>query len=302
MSGKGFIPEGWLLDAPMFVDAQRIASLYNAIALPEYEEPDINVSISNLKLSKWEAGGEVEVSAADSLIAKLLLPFGLSARANASRGGEAQNGTGQTVSLRPVKAPERQLLNLAIHYGAHLQERVWTISGTADDSWLRDTTFLGALPKALVFIDFEPGTPFVPMAAELSDGKVVQFFDRLAEAAARRRTSTVPPDYPQSDDPTEMNHFWAWFQEDPHSSIDAMKVVEQVIDDAGRPQWVDYRVPIGSPGSQTRSLHLNIKARGIYDTGDFAYLLLRRGRKHGVRVVGTLKSGPGLNVLAIYEK
>jgi hypothetical protein len=29
---------------------------------------------------------------------------------------------------------------------------------------------------------------------------------------------------------------------------------------------------------------------------------VKRGWKHGVRIVGSLKSNPGLNVLAIYEK
>jgi hypothetical protein len=39
-----------------------------------------------------------------------------------------------------------------------------------------------------------------------------------------------------------------------------------------------------------------------YDTGTFAYNFIKRGYKHGIRLVGTLKSEPDMNVLAIYEK
>jgi hypothetical protein len=45
-------------------------------------------------------------------------------------------------------------------------------------------------------------------------------------------------------------------------------------------------------------LHLHVVAHGDYDTGVFAYNLIRRG----LRIVGSLKSQPALNVLAIYEK
>ena len=42
-------------------------------------------------------------------------------------------------------------------------------------------------------------------------------------------------------------------------------------------------------------------AHGDYDTGVFAYNLVRRGERYGLRIVGSLKSQPSLNVLAIYE-
>ena len=38
------------------------------------------------------------------------------------------------------------------------------------------------------------------------------------------------------------------------------------------------------------------------DTGVFAYGIIRRGERFGLRIVGSLKSQPALNVLAIYEK
>lgn len=42
--------------------------------------------------------------------------------------------------------------------------------------------------------------------------------------------------------------------------------------------------------------------RGEFDTGVFAYDLVMRGWKNGLRIVGSLRSKPGLNVLAIYTK
>lgn len=49
-------------------------------------------------------------------------------------------------------------------------------------------------------------------------------------------------------------------------------------------------------------LNLHVDAYGDYDTGVFAYNLSRRGWRFGLRIVGSLKSQPGPNVLAIYEK
>ena len=50
------------------------------------------------------------------------------------------------------------------------------------------------------------------------------------------------------------------------------------------------------------TLHLHAVARGEYDTGIFAYNLISRGLRFGLRIVGSLKSQLALNALAIYEK
>ena len=54
--------------------------------------------------------------------------------------------------------------------------------------------------------------------------------------------------------------------------------------------------------SSGATLHLDVSARGDYDTGIFAYNFIRRGERYGLRIVGSLKSQPALNVLATYEK
>jgi hypothetical protein len=75
--------------------------------------------------------------------------------------------------------------------------------------------------------------------------------------------------------------------------------VEKVVGDGGRIRWIDYRVPLLKDG---KTAHLHVSGRGAYDTGVFAYNLIRRGFRHGLRLVGTVKSAPDINVLAIFEK
>ena len=67
----------------------------------------------------------------------------------------------------------------------------------------------------------------------------------------------------------------------------------------GKIRWIDYRLPLNDEGD---SLHLHVHPFEKYDTGDLAYNFVKRGFKHGIRIVGTLKSEPDMNVLAIYEK
>ena len=50
--------------------------------------------------------------------------------------------------------------------------------------------------------------------------------------------------------------------------------------------------------SNGTTLHLDVSARGDYDTGIFAYNFIRRSERYGLRIVGSLKSQPVLNVLA----
>ncbi len=51
-----------------------------------------------------------------------------------------------------------------------------------------------------------------------------------------------------------------------------------------------------------KTIHLHVEPRLEYNTGTFAYRLVRQSFTRGIRIVGTLKDGPNINVLAIYEK
>lgn len=65
----------------------------------------------------------------------------------------------------------------------------------------------------------------------------------------------------------------------------------------GRPRWMGYHVTFGTG----QTLHLHVAAHGDYDTGVFAYYIIRRGERCGLRIVGSPLQ-LSLNVLAIYEK
>jgi hypothetical protein len=80
----------------------------------------------------------------------------------------------------------------------------------------------------------------------------------------------------------------------------ALKAVEGAVTDGNRIASIDFRVPLAAAGPPF--LHLHFAARGNYETGSFGYNLINRGYKHGLRLVGTLKSEPDLNVLAVYER
>ena len=79
----------------------------------------------------------------------------------------------------------------------------------------------------------------------------------------------------------------------------SIEVIEKASTEHGRIEWIDYRVPLNDA---VDTMHLHIEAAGQYNTGTFAYRLVRRTLGHGVRMVGTLKDGPDFNVLALYEK
>jgi hypothetical protein len=217
-------------------------------------------------------------------------------------------GSDKAWTFTPVDAPEGRLINLAIHYAVNQKDGVWSVQGLEDlNKWQQDLTPGKSAPKPLIFLDVGKGHPVMPMSAELSDGQVVTFFDKLAAAvAAAGAGGPVPPKYPTTDLGAEANKFWSWLRDerpdDADTSILLMKILEEVVSDQGRPRWINFRVPLGPPGGQTRSLHLHFKNRDAYDTGDFGYHFIHRGKQHGFRVVGTLQSGPALNVLALYEK
>jgi hypothetical protein len=61
---------------------------------------------------------------------------------------------------------------------------------------------------------------------------------------------------------------------------------------------MDYRVTFGTG----QTLHLHVAAHGDYDTGVFAYHIIRRGERYGLRIVGSLKSQPSLNVLVRWPR
>ena len=154
-----------------------------------------------------------------------------------------------------------------------------------------------AVPRALAFIDLVPGGQVIPAAAEFANGRILPLFQEFKGKKKGRQ-----PKYPESGSPEELakarKAYWRWFGENV-TPTQAMVVVEKGASNNGRIRWIDYRVMLSEDGA---TLHLHVCPAEQYDTGVLAYNLVKRGHKHGLRLVGTLKSEPDLNVLAIYEK
>jgi hypothetical protein len=102
----------------------------------------------------------------------------------------------------------------------------------------------------------------------------------------------------RASDHTAWSVLWWRTRKEPPIWLEVVKVVEEAVGGSGRPRWIDYRMTF----STGEDLNLHLVAYGDYDTGVFAYNLIRRGWRFGLRIVGSLKSQPALNVLAIYEK
>lgn len=282
----------WLADAPVFIDGQQIGAFYDAVVGPAFRTVELQVSVGKTEQLQKSVGARL-VAGLPALFPWLKLHGELDAEL-ATTSGQQQ---GSNIVLQPVESAARQLVELSFHY---LVNQPGRICAAGNGSPLPDSERIGESPRMLAFVDVGPGAIFLPQAAELSDGRVVTFFEPLVEALQRDGGNSPGP-YPDSTTSVEgqrdRDAYWSWFVS--NWNVDkAVKVVENEIGDGGRPRWIDYRTTLDTGDS----LHLHVVGRGEYDTGVFAYNLVRRGQRYGLRIVGSLKSQPALNVLAIYEK
>jgi len=282
----------WLADSPLFIDSRQVGAFYDAVVGPAFRTVELQVSAGQTQQLEKSAAGRVNAGLSS------LFPW-LKIGADVETGRAATRGSqdGQSITLQPIDSAARQLVQLSLHYMVNQPERVCVVS---QDTQLPSDEAIAASPRMIAFIDVPPGTRFLPQAAELNDGRVVTFFSSLV-GKLQRDGGTRPVAYPGST-ATEIGRaqrdaYWNWFAD--HWNADqAVKVVEDVIGTGGRPRWIAYRMTL--PGGTM--LHLDVSARGDYDTGIFAYNFIRRGERYGLRIVGSLKSQPSLNVLAAYDK
>lgn len=289
--GPSWLP--WLADAPMFIDSSQVAAFYDAVVRPAFHTVKLEISKERIEQLEKSFGARLGVT----------LPawfpwLKFEAGAEAGRTRKAGQQEAESITLEPVDSAARQLVELSLHYLLNQPERVWFREGPKQQ--LPTPEAILASPRMIALVDAPAGTKFIPMAAELNDGRVVTFFDPLIDKL-KRHVGKPPVRYP--DDAStehgkrERDEYWAWFAEEWNANK-AVQVIEDVIGAGGRPRWMDYRVPFDTG----ETLHLHVVGRGEFDTGVFAYNLVKRGWRHGLRIVGSLKSKPGVNVLAIYEK
>jgi hypothetical protein len=284
----------WLADAPMFIDENQVEAFYDAVLRPDYE--GASLTLSNSLTEGRTIGGSATIGSA--------IPW-LKAEATGTVDKTKSQEAGQQATLTQISNAFRHLLALAIHYATEQPERL-VIRGSGwkdltpdikDDSAFGDE-YIQQSPRALLLLDLPEETRLIPAALELTDGRVERLYDKFALACAHE--GEVPPPYPESPSTqAQRDTYWQWFA-DHYSDRAALSTVEGAVAKGGKIAWIDFRVPLGGDGPPF--MHLHFAARGNYDTGVFAYNLINRGYKHGLRLVGTLKSEPDLNVLAVFER
>jgi len=287
------IPDlSWLADSPIFIDGEQISAFYDAVVGPAFRTVELQISAGQTRQLEKSAGLRLRAG-----LPALFPWLKLDADVDAGRVATSGRQEGSNVVLQPVESAARQLVELSLQYLVNQPARICVVG---QESLLPSSEDIAEPPRMIAFVDAGPGTRFLPQAAELKDGRVVTFFDPLVEKL-KRDGGTLPVGYPNNTSTDEgklqRDTYWKWFVD--HWNADkAVEVVEDVIGDGGRPRWIDYHTTLDSG----ETLHLHVVARGDYDTGVFAYNLIRRGQRYGLRVVGSLKSQPALNVLAIYDK
>lgn len=297
----------------MFIDERKVDALYDAILRPDYE--GVSVTFSDSTRNTASLGGGAKVGS--------VFPF-LKGEAHVQAEAGRARERGQEQTLHVVANASRHLSALALYYAENDDFRSRLLLARAgknlpnlqlqtaekpnenlDAKLLTDEDFIVKSPRLLMFLEILPGAKFIPAALELTSGKVLLLYDAFAE-----RIESDPnkreryPGRTATDE--EREKYWRWFADkfdkpDAKADVRALELVENVVTEHGeRIEWIAFRTPL--IGANSLFLHLHIAGRGEYETGAFAYNLISRGLKHGVRLVGTLKSEPDMNVLAIYER
>lgn len=242
-------PLTWLADAPLFLDSEQVTAFYDATIRPEFEAGVITLSKSQMRAKRTTLEGGLSGEASISALIQKIFPF-LDAKASVNgtiaRETDRSESATDTIELREISTPQRQLIQLSLHYMADLPERLLHIADGSQMSW-PDDGYARTLPRALVFLELPEDTAIIPAAAELNEGRVITFFDKLIPALAGR-TNTIPEQFPadHSGSPDELedqrSKYWRWYFEN-FDSHKAMAVVESAIfESRGRVRWIDFRV------------------------------------------------------------
>jgi len=303
----------WLDDAPLFADALQIDRFYDAIASPEGKQTAISRELAQQTVDTLKGKINLEAAATTGKLASVLIPLlylvnpSLKISAEGEKGKQTTEGTKTVIALESISTPQRQLKQLTLHYLAHHLDRIFLPNDASEPGW-RDPVSIMQMPRPLVFFTLPsreeaktkkvPSTKLIPMAAEFTDNSIVLLYEKL-NFGREKPPDLYPPGNLSEDQRREWwREYWNWFAVN-YRAHAAILTIEKAASKHGRIRWIDYRLPLSNEGE---TLHLHVCPSGEYDTGTFAYNLVKRGSSHGIRLVGTLKSGPDLNVLAIYER
>ncbi|WP_394538829.1 hypothetical protein PRJ39_25265 [Lysobacter enzymogenes] len=295
----------FLVDAPMYVDSPLIERFHDAVIRPD----NIVVSEAESTGSKEETQRKLGVQGKG----KGEIPFvvGLALKGSFDHRFKRENTAALTRQLDIPRTSERLLEDVVAFYLAHFPERVLRVdpiaktvaTAVADspagyDTLNKTCETLG--PRPIVLIDAPRGTKIMPMAGEFKDGKIDVIYDALIAALS---TADNPlKRFDRKMDAAKKAERWGELVSRFDARI-AMSVLEEagLKHDGARFEWIDFRMAWGEDGSPS-PLHLHVVPNGNYSMGTFAHAFIRRGYGNGVRIVGTLKTGGDVNVLAIYER
>jgi hypothetical protein len=297
----------WLQDAALYTDDGLIERFYDAIANPENRQKSVGLTFSDDTSTALKGKLGVDASVTTEKLAALVMPlFGfikptLKVAGEAGVDHENHKSASTTLELETIDNPQRQLKQLALYYLFNQSQRLFFADLNDTKSWTSGSS-IAEVPRALTFLSLPsaaeaaekglPETKLIPTAAEFENGKIVQIYKSLAF------TDEELPAYPERGSNEERAKYWAWF-DTKFSATKAMIAVENAASENGKIRWIDYRLPISRSGD---TLHLHLCPAGNYDTGVFAYNFIKRGFKHGIRLVGSMKSEPDMNVLAIFDR
>jgi hypothetical protein len=289
----------WLLDAPLFIDGDQVEAFYDAVLRPDFAGTSLTLSNSLTEGVKLGAGATLGAN----------IPWLVKTEGTISAEGSRERGRVEEASVAPVVNPFRHLLALAIHYATETELKPRLVLANAPTS-VEDATgkdiaaywakrkFTEKTPRAVMMLDLPPGAKLIPAALELSDGVFVLLYEEFGNRLCKKGKGD-PPRYPGSQaDQVHRDDYWRWFARN-YDDREALNTVEAA-SKGGTIQWIAFRVPLANDSPPF--LHLHLRPGGTYEAGVFAYPLISRGNKHGLRMVGTLKSEPDLNVLAVYER
>ncbi|AEG49604.1 hypothetical protein Sphch_1927 [Sphingobium chlorophenolicum L-1] len=293
----------WLLDAPLFIDEALTARLFDAVVRPSYEVQSREVGEVSETARRRLFGGEAEASY-DLGLSFLTGALKLRGQVSGERETTDTNTNSTTRTEIRVDTAGRRLEEIVLVYLSNHPDRIVFIDADGSASTfdgrklsLQDLEAAAEIPpRMLAFVDIPRGTPIIPMACECESGAIVQLYESYIaqQWPQEEERPTYPPDQAGQN---ERRAYWSALA-GRFSSRVGMEVIEAAGAD-GRFGWIDFRVPIGCAGD---TLHLHLVPGGKYYTGVFAYNMVRRGCRQGIRMVGTLKAGIDLNVLAVFDR
>lgn len=249
-----------------------------------------------------EVTGDIESGGVAAwLVGKLKAQAKVSAQGKIDHTRTDSSGSYGTV----VTNAERKLTEVVVEYLTTFPDRIIFVDAPEG----KYTNLSGALitkkdldnllkrpPRPLVFLELEAKSPIFPTMVELESGGFRPVFKKLDE-------NLLVDENPMprfSDTHEKAALYWEAIKKaftKPGASRTAMQELESACD-GHRIGWVDFRILFGGDSS---SAHLHVVPAGEYHTGVFGYNFVHRGYKYGCRLIGTLKSGNDINVLAIYD-